>query len=200
MGSLRKEHPIEYRTWKAMRARCYAPCNANDGNYQKLGIKVCERWDSFANFYADMGDRPEGHSLDRIDNSKDYEPNNCRWATVETQVKNRGNFNINITYNGKTQCLKDWAREYKIPYVTLVFRVKRFPELSFEEILNYKDPRSKKFAWQGKEYTRDELCEMYNIPKINFYDRIHKGWSLEKILTTPVKNSPIINNNKQLTL
>lgn len=194
MSSLRKQHPIEYRTWQAMRARCYAPSNANVGNYQKLGIKVCERWDSFDNFYADMGDKPDGYSLDRIDNSGNYEPGNCRWATVDTQVRNRGDFNTNVTYNGKTQCLKDWAKEYKIDYTTLVFRIKRFPELTFEEILNYQDPRSKKLLWQGKEYTRDELCAMYDIPKVNFYDRIHKGWSLEKTLTTSInKNNSTIN-------
>lgn len=187
MNSLRSLHPIEYRTWKAMRARCSAPCLANTGNYQKKHIKVCNRWNSFDNFYNDMGDRPDGYSLDRIDTNGDYCPENCRWASWSTQAKNRGSFNINITYNGKTQCLKDWAKEYNIYYQTLVARVKNFPQLSFEEILNYKDPRSKKIKWQGKMYSRDELCTMYNIPKINFYDRIHKGWNLERILTTPVK-------------
>jgi len=186
MSSLRKAHPIEYRTWKAMRARCSAPCNKNIRNYQKNGIKVCDRWNSFANFYSDMGDRPEGCTLDRIDNTKDYSPENCRWATWTTQAKNRGDFNITIAYNGKTQCLKDWAKEYNILYTTLVARMKRFPSLSFDEILNYQDPRTKKLLWNGKEYSRAELCAMYNIPKQNFYDRVHKGWSLEKILKTPV--------------
>lgn len=186
MSSLKQLHPNEYRVWKAMRARCSAPSFANMGYYQKKGIKVCERWNSFANFYSDMGDRPEGYTIDRIDPEGDYCPENCRWASWETQAKNRGDFNINITYDSRTQCLKDWAREYNIHYQTLVARIKHFPHLSFEEILNYKDPRKEKFTWQGKEYSRDELCEMYNIPKANFYDRVHKGWGLEKILTTPV--------------
>lgn len=191
MSSLRQLHPVEYRTWKAIRARCYAPCNADVGNYQKAGIKVCERWNSFANFYADMGDRPEGHTIDRIDCSKDYSPDNCRWATWSTQAKNRVSFNKVFTYKGKTQCLKDWAKEYGIYYQTLVARIKRFPELSFGEILNYQDPRSKKILWQGKEYTREELCTIYNIPLQNFYDRKHKGWSLEKILTTPIASTKV---------
>lgn len=191
MSSLRQLHPAEYRIWKGMRARCYSPCNASMGNYQKNGIKVCERWSSFANFYADMGSRPEGYTLDRIDCDKGYSPDNCRWATWSTQSKNRKGFNINITFSGKTQCLKDWAKEYNIHYQTLVARVKRFPQLSFEEILQYCDPRAEKIEWQGKKYTREELCKMYNIPKQNFYDRQHKGWSLEKILTTPViKTAP----------
>lgn len=188
MSSLRQLHPVEYRAWKGMRARCYSPCNKHMGKYQEEGIKVCERWNSFDNFYADMGDRPEGYTLDRIDSSKDYSSENCRWASWSTQAKNRRDFNTIITYNGKTQCLKDWAKEYGIYYQTLVARIKRFPTLSFEEILKYKDPRSFKILWKGKEYSRDELCALYNIPKVNFYDRVHKGWSLEKVLTTPIKN------------
>ena len=189
MSSLRQLHPVEYRIWKAMRARCSAPCNANMGNYQKYGIKVCKRWDSFDAFYLDMGDRPDGYTIDRIDPKKDYSPENCRWASWETQAKNRGNFNIIFTYKGKTMCLKDWAKEYNIHYQTLVARVKKFPQLSFEEILNYKDPRHSKIEWQGKMYTKEELCSIYNIPIQNFYDRNHKGWSIERILTTPIKKA-----------
>ena len=186
MSSLRQLHPVEYRTWKGMRARCYSPCNANMGNYQKDGIKVCQRWDSFDNFYCDMGDRPDGYTLDRIDSNKDYSPENCRWATWTTQAKNRGTFNRMYTYNGKTQCLKDWAKELNIYYQTLVLRVKRFPKLSFDEIVKYQDPRKRKFNWEGKEYSVKELCMKFNIPVQNFYDRFRKGWELNRILITPV--------------
>lgn len=187
MSSLRQLHPVEYRIWKGMLARCNAPCNAQVGYYQRDGIKVYERWDSFDNFYHDMGDRPDGYSIDRIDNKGDYCPENCRWASWDTQAKNRGDFNINVTYNGKTMCLKDWAKEYGIYYQTLIARIKNFPQLSFDEILHYEDPRTKKIEWKGKKYSRKELCDLYKIPLVNFYDRIHKGWDLERILTTPVK-------------
>ena len=189
MSSLRQLHPVEYRAWKAMRSRCYSKSNASVGNYQKAGIKVCERWDSFDNFYNDMGPKPSGYTLDRIDNSKNYCPENCRWASWSTQAKNRGTFNTVITFEGKTQCLKDWAREYGIHYQTLVQRIKRFPELSFKEILQYKDPRSQLILWQNQKYTREELCQLYHIPLQNFYDRWHKGWSLERILTTPINKN-----------
>ena len=86
---------------------------------------------------TDMGDRPDGHTIDRINPRGDYCPENCRWATWDIQAKNRGSFNRIITYKGKTQCLKDWAKEYGIHYQTLVARVKNFPQLSFEEILHY---------------------------------------------------------------
>lgn len=182
---LKDLHPKEYRIWKAMRARCSAPCY-KDSVYQRNGIKVCERWNSFEAFFNDMGECPEYSSIDRINTYKDYEPSNCRWATASIQAKNRGNFNKMITYNGETLCLKDWAEKLNIRYGTLYIRMLRHPEMSFEEAISYICPKDEKFLWQGNYYTRKELCAMYGIPIMNFYDRKHKGWSLERILLTPV--------------
>ena len=75
-----------YNSWTAMKCRCSNPSNKY---YYGRGIVVCERWNKFENFYADMGDRPEGASIDRINNDGNYEPNNCRWATHSQQMKNR---------------------------------------------------------------------------------------------------------------
>lgn len=83
----------EYHSWMAMKARCYNPNRRSYRWYGARGIRVVERWHVFANFLADMGPRPEGHSLDRIDYDGDYGPDNCRWATREEQRANqrRGN-------------------------------------------------------------------------------------------------------------
>lgn len=76
-----------YKTWKEMRARCAKPQKWQYKYYGAKGINVCKRWESFELFYADMGDRPEGTSIDRINPEGDYEPTNCRWATPKQQAE-----------------------------------------------------------------------------------------------------------------
>jgi len=79
----------EYSSWKNMKQRCVNPNRFEYKNYGGRGIKVCPQWNSFEQFYADMSDRPIGMSIDRIDNNGNYEPSNCRWATVKTQLSNK---------------------------------------------------------------------------------------------------------------
>jgi hypothetical protein len=79
----------EYVSWAGMKRRCFNPRHRWFANYGGRGISVCDDWLSFEAFYADMGDRPSGMTLDRIDNDGDYTPDNCRWADDEQQRQNR---------------------------------------------------------------------------------------------------------------
>lgn len=79
----------EYRIWRGMKSRCLNPKNPKYPSYGGRGITICQRWLTFENFLADMGKRPEGLSIDRMDNESNYEPGNCRWATAKEQANNR---------------------------------------------------------------------------------------------------------------
>jgi len=82
-------HSITYKSWHMMHQRCSNPNNGAYKNYGGRGISICERWNKFENFHADMGDRPPGKSIDRIDNDGNYSQENCRWATPLQQNRNK---------------------------------------------------------------------------------------------------------------
>lgn len=110
-----------YRAWCKMRGRCKNPREKFYRHYGGRGITICPEWDSFEQFYADMGDPPEGMTLDRVNPNGNYEPSNCRWADWITQSQNRRNV-IQVSDGDRTQALPAWAREIGIGASTLLAR------------------------------------------------------------------------------
>jgi hypothetical protein len=116
----------EYRAWLGMLARCYNPNVKYYERYGGRGIKVCDEWrNSFENFYAYIGPRPKGTSVNRIDNDKGYEPGNVEWATQQTQVRNRGLNSRNksgVTGVHWDKRAKRWIAELHIGNKRLLYR------------------------------------------------------------------------------
>lgn len=112
----------EHESWMHAKQRCINPKNAAWNNYGGRGITMCESWtDSFEQFFRDMGQCPEGHTLDRIDNNGNYEPSNCRWASRATQNRNRRDTTM-ITHDGTTLSISDWADRTGLPHSMLRYR------------------------------------------------------------------------------
>ncbi len=131
---LLKKHPREAGTWRSMRRRCRNPANISYKHYGAKGIAVCDRWESFAAFMADMGPSPgPGFSIDRLDNSKGYEPQNCKWSDKRTQTRNRSN-TLMVEYQGKQRPFAELAEQFGVPYATALRRLK-FYGLPLEEAI-----------------------------------------------------------------
>ena len=106
-----------------MKKRCNNPKSVCYKHYGGRGIRVCARWDSFENFLTDMGERPAGMSLDRINNDGDYELGNCRWATPKQQARNSRRNRV-ITINGDAKPLSEWLEQLGMAATTFYRRVK----------------------------------------------------------------------------
>jgi hypothetical protein len=119
-----QSHSRTYNSWAAVVQRCTNSANHKYKKYGGAGINVCTRWRSFENFLADMGARPQGTTIDRIDNLKGYEPGNCRWADARTQAINRRR-TILVDYRGERMCLFDWSKKLDLPYARTVARYRR---------------------------------------------------------------------------
>jgi len=113
-----------YATWDGMIQRCCNPKSPTYRKYGARGIKICHRWMNFENFLADMGERPPGKTIDRIDSRKGYSPDNCRWATIFEQNANTTR-NVWVTVNGETLILSEWARRLNVHRTTLGHRYRR---------------------------------------------------------------------------
>jgi hypothetical protein len=176
-----------YTSWSGIIQRCNNPKNHKYPLYGGRGITVCETWLNFANFLQDMGEPPtSNHSIDRIDVNQGYFPENCRWATIKEQSRNRRDCHY-IEYNGEVKTLTDWAELAGIPRYTLHDRLKR--GWTIEKSLTAPvRPTRVPLEWDGKCYTLKQWEQVTGINQNALYSRIYtRGWSLEKAFTTPME-------------
>ena len=127
-GMSRKTHGLTnsftYRSWQMMKKRCTSPNDVSYKNYGARGISYPPRWETFENFLKDMGERPSGTFLERIDNSKNYSKSNCKWATRTEQNRNR-RLNILFRYKRQTKCLAEWCELLNLPYPRTYHRLSK---------------------------------------------------------------------------
>ena len=115
-----------YRAWRDMLQRCYNPKVKSYPNYGGRGIAVVDEWRSFDSFLADMGECPDGRTLDRLDPNLGYSPSNCHWGSWADQALNKRSNNTQlITHNGLTLAPSEWAKRLGIPYSTILGRRKK---------------------------------------------------------------------------
>lgn len=124
----RKAHPREFDAWRKLQERCLNPNNRDYCLYGGRGITVCTAWlapDGFDAFLRDMGPRPSSkHSIDRIDNNAGYSPENCRWATIFGQARNRRTNRLHL-FRGELKTLPEWSEITGIPIACLASRMHR---------------------------------------------------------------------------
>jgi hypothetical protein len=179
-----------YSSYRSMLRRCYSESHDTYHMYGGRGIKVCDRWkDSFAAFYEDMGKRPEGMSLDRVDNNGDYDKENCRWATAKMQCRNtRRNRIVNV--GGQQMSLQEASEIFGVKRETIAKRLnsgltdaasvkagkrqKRLPVVRKGSTL---------YTWQDRVGTLAYWCRELGIPYGRTKARIRKGWSFIDAIT-----------------
>lgn len=179
LSLLQKKHPREYQSWSNMNDRCYNPKSTGFEYYGDRGITVDDFWKrgradfrGFQNFLLDMGERPEGCTLDRIDNSAGYNKDNCRWASLKTQSNNKMD-NHYITCDNLTLTLAQWSEQTGLKANTILYRLRRgWPVSEALGLLEREKPfvsKLPKEVWQEIQhlrwdgYTTTELGEMFSI-------------------------------------
>jgi hypothetical protein len=119
----RTKRSPEYHTWNGMVQRCTNPNSVIYKYYGGRGITVDKTWRDFRQFYADMGPRPEGHTLERINNAIGYRKDNCEWRTRKDQSRNKSDNRV-LEANGESLCVSAWAEKLGISHETIRFRLR----------------------------------------------------------------------------
>jgi hypothetical protein len=139
----------EYKSWLCMKERCSNKSNPEFSSYGGRGITVCENWtDSFERFFDDMGEKPSpSHSIDRINVNGNYEPSNCRWATMREQLNNKQN-TLFLTIDGETKCFTDWLPACKAGRVLTWIRIFRLGWSHKDAV--FTEPKTRRLSLRGQ--------------------------------------------------
>ena len=185
--AVRNKYTRTYRSWVNMLTRCN---NKNDTGYEWYGgrgIQVCSRWSMYENFLADMGERPERMTIDRIDTNGNYCPENCRWATNKQQHRNKRS-NTLLTHGGETKCVAEWAEALGISQRSLSNRIDVYGWSVEKALTTIGDTRkTRAVTHAGVTKYLSEWAKDLGVPLCTLIGRLNRGWSVEKALTTPVR-------------
>lgn len=179
---------------RKLKERCYSKNCPQYKYYGGKGITMYESWlglngQGFNNFYADMGNRPEGMVLSRIDVNGNFEPSNCIWTDMYFVANNKTN-NHKLTYNGVTKNITEWAVGLGINYKTLFTRI--YDGWSVERALSTTTTKAKKYTYKGNTKTVEEWAEDLNVSTTLLYSRLSKGWTVDEVFSTPVTKAKVI--------
>lgn len=179
-------HKPEYTVWRGMIERCENKNSKSYKDYGARGVTVCEIWrESFASFFEDMGHRPGGYTIERIDVNLGYCKANCRWATRFDQARNKTNNRL-LTHDGVTKCLSDWAIEKG----TTVNRIKdRIDKLGWtvDEAIDEDRVDGRILTVNGVSQTTTAWAKERGFDRSVIKDRLRMGWSDEDAVMKPVK-------------
>ena len=180
------ERLAEYGTWHQMRSRCKLITHRQYAYYGGRGIRVCPEWDtSFAAFYRDMGPRPPGASLDRIDNNGPYAPGNCRWASPSEQAANRRG-TIVVTHLGKAEPLCRLASAHGVRHRTAYARYRA--GWSLDRVLGLAPVYTRPAAvltLGGITKTISEWARLSGVSDSGFRRRLRRGWDPQAAVSLP---------------
>lgn len=204
-SKLKKLYPKEYKTlrckWGSMITRCINPNSPNYANYGGRGITVCNEWRKFSNFFEwslNNGFEP-GLSIDRIDTNKNYDPDNCRFITLEEQQRNKRNNRCFIDpFDGEQLCLAAIARKYNIPEETFRKRIDKY-NMPLERALTQQHCETTRWhiitdPIDGEQLCLTDLARKYKISPLTLRSRIQNGWSLDRAITEPINKRMVRNH------
>lgn len=155
-----------YKIWTGIRSRCNNPKVKHYNSYGGRGIKICKRWDKFENFLKDMGERPEGLTIERINNDKGYYPKNCKWATYKEQASNKRK-----TIRVKRSLVGELSKQNNIKVATLYSRIRHnIDDLTSKRY--YKVPTALLLEKLQENKTQKEVAEFYGISQSTISKRL----------------------------